>query len=502
MTVTSLLGLLYFLMLPLASASTQPNIVYILADDLGWDDVGYHGSVMKTPNIDNLASNGVQLDNYYMPSLCTPSRSVLLTGRYETHTGLQHGTILMMQPLCLPLDEVTLPQKLQQYGYSTHMVGKWHLGFYKKECLPNYRGFQSFLGFYQAMGDYYHHNVSTGPFNAWDFRRDDDVIANEYAGKYSTHVFAEEAQRIIENHDNSNPLFLYLSFQAVHTPLQVPSRYSDLYKDLIPDNEERRIYAGMTTCMDEAIGNVTRTLQQTGLWENTVLIFSTDNGGLHLLGSNWPLRGGKGTLYEGGVKGVGFVTSSLLGDHVRGTSTKELIHISDWFPTLVRLAGGTLIGNKKLDGYNQWETISQGAPSVRQEMLLHLDPMYTAIKNTKNDRWAENKYFNISMRAAIRKGEWKLITGAAGNNSWMAPPESENKSIHPESRNGKVVQLYNIDKDPNEQLDIADDNPDIVTDLLQRLERYYQDSVPPYFPQQDVKHANPALYNNVWSPWE
>ncbi|XP_077999968.1 arylsulfatase I-like [Glandiceps talaboti] len=487
----------------LVTASTRPHIIFILADDLGWSDVGYHGSIIKTPNIDRLAAEGVKLENYYAAHQCTPSRSMLLSGRYTIHTGLQHATIMMMQPLCLPLDEVTLPQKLQQYGYSTHMVGKWHLGFYKKECLPNYRGFQSFLGFYQPLEDYFYHNVTTDEFRGWDFRRNDEVVAQKFIGQYSTHVFAEEAQRIIMSHEaNENPLFLYLSFQAVHTPLQVPSRYSDLYKDLIPDNEERRIYAGMTTCMDEAIGNVTRTLQQTGLWENTVLIFSTDNGGVTWLGTNWPLRGGKASLYEGGIRAVGFVNSPLLGDHVRGTATKELIHMSDWFPTLVRLAGGTLIGNKKLDGYNQWETISQGAPTVRNEILYNIDPLYRipSLAKVGQDKWANNP-FNISMRAAIRVGEWKLLTGRAGNNSWLAPPESNMRSIHPDRSTIELVQLYNIVNDPTENENLANERPDIVEGLLKRLQYYYKDSVPPNYPAQEVVQADPRLHGGVWSPW-
>ncbi|XP_078000474.1 arylsulfatase I-like [Glandiceps talaboti] len=502
--LSSIPSVFLFCHITLVTASTRPHIIFILADDLGWSDVGYHGSIIKTPNIDRLAAEGVKLENYYVAYQCSPSRSLLMTGRYMTHTGLQHLAIAMMQPSCLPLDEVTLPQKLQQYGYSTHMVGKWHLGFYKKECLPNYRGFQSFLGFYQPLEDYFYHNISTDDYRGWDFRRNDDVVAEQYSGQYSTHVFTEEAQHIITNHDNSQPLFLYLSFQAVHTPLQVPSRYSDLYKDLIPDNEERRIYAGMTTCMDEAIGNVTRTLQQTGLWENTVLIFSTDNGGVTWLGTNWPLRGGKTSLYEGGIRAVGFVNSPLLGDHVRGTATKELIHMSDWFPTLVRLAGGTLIGNKKLDGYNQWETISQGAPTVRNEILLNIDPLYKSpsINKINGEKWADNQHFNISIRAGIRAGEWKLMTGSAGNGSWVPPLESTTKAIHPERSSTKVIQLFNIVSDPYERYNRAEEQPAVVEALLKKLSYYYKDSVPTNFPEQNLHDADPKYHGGAWSPWE
>ncbi|XP_006818339.1 arylsulfatase B-like [Saccoglossus kowalevskii] len=479
-------------------SSSRPHIIFILADDLGWSDVGYHGSVIKTPNIDALASEGVKLDNYYMSLLCTPSRGQLLSGRYEIHTGLQHRTIDMMQPLCLPIDETILPQKLKERGYATHMVGKWHLGFYRKECLPNYRGFDTFMGFYQGMADYYYHNISTGIYHGWDFRRNNDVIAQKYAGQYSTHVFADEAQIIIMKHNPEVPLFLFLSFQAIHLPLQVPSRYADMYKTLIPNNADRQKYAGMVTCMDEAVGRVVTALKHTGLWENSVLVFSTDNGGI--LGGNWPLRGSKASLYEGGVRGVGFVTSPLLPSRVRGTVNRELLHMTDWLPTLVRLAGGDLMGTKPLDGYNQWETISQGTPSVRDEVLLTIDPLIAKAHHFKDDPYADNDSFNVLIRAAIRVGDWKLITGPPGNGSWGTPVEFGFKYLHPPKRTHSV-QLYNVVADPNERNDYSHDRPDIVRFLLARIGHYYNTSVPVLDPSQEILLADPARHGGVWSPW-
>ncbi|XP_002733615.1 arylsulfatase B-like [Saccoglossus kowalevskii] len=481
-------------------SSSRPHIIFILADDLGWSDVGYHGSVIKTPHIDALASEGVKLDNYYTSLLCTPSRSQLMTGRYEIHTGLQHRTIDMMQPLCLPIDETILPQKLKDRGYATHMVGKWHLGFYRQECLPNNRGFDTFMGFYQAMGDYYYHNVSTGKFNGWDFRRDNDVIAERYAGQYSTHVFADEARDIISKHNPDVPLFLFLSFQAIHFPLQVPSRYADIYNTLIPNSADRRTYAGMVTCMDEAVGGVVATLKHSGLWENSVLVFSTDNGGIHSLGGNWPLRGGKASLYEGGVRGVAFVTSPLLPSRVRGTINKELLHMTDWFPTLVRLAGGHLMGNKRLDGYNQWDTISQETPSLRNEILLTINPLKRKPNHFVDDPYADTDSFDILMRAAIRVGDWKLITGPTGNGSWVTPAEFGFNSLHPEERTHSV-ELYNVIADPNERHDYSRDRPDIVGALLDRIGHYYKTSVPVLNPPQEVTRADPALHGGAWSPW-
>nr|XP_006816647.1 PREDICTED: arylsulfatase B-like [Saccoglossus kowalevskii] len=333
--------------------SPRPNILLIVADDYGWHDVGYHGSVIETPNLDKLASDGVKLENYYVQPICTPTRSQLMSGRYQIHTGLQHGVIKPAVPNSLPLDEVTLAEKLKESGYATHMVGKWHLGFYKEACLPTRRGFDSFFGYYTGAEDYFTHIRETG----YDLRRNEEEVAKEYAGQYSAFVFTKKIQNIIRQHNTDKPLFMYLPFQSVHAPLQVPSQYSDKYKEKISDSNRRQL-AGMVTCMDEGIGNITATLKESSLWNNTLIIFSTDNGGqVYTGGNNWPFRGWKASLWEGGVHGVGFVHSPLIQDEFRGTVHKGLIHVSDWFPTLVNLAGGVLNGTKPLDGFDQWEAI-------------------------------------------------------------------------------------------------------------------------------------------------
>nr|XP_006817132.1 PREDICTED: arylsulfatase J-like [Saccoglossus kowalevskii] len=159
------------------------------------------------------------------------------------------------------------------------------------------------------------------------------------------------------------------------------------------------------------------------------------------------------------------------------------------------------MGGGRLDGYNQWETISQGTPSLRTEILLNIDPLYTAVRNLRDDPWAESTCFNVSMRAAIRVGDWKLITGGAGNGSWIPPTESGIAALHPERRNGRSVQLYNVHVDPYERMDYSHERPDIAEELLQRLGHYYRTSVPPNFPQQEVRSADPANYGGVWSPW-
>ncbi|XP_055958189.1 cytochrome P450 4F6 [Patella vulgata] len=227
----------------------QPNIVFVFADDLGYHDVGYHGSEIKTPNIDRLSSGGVRLENYYVQPVCTPTRSQFMTGRYQIHTGLQHGVIRPSQANALPRNSPTIAEKFQEVGYSTHAIGKWHLGFYKEKFLPTNRGFDSFYGYLTGAEDYFDH-YRCFDYCGYDLHDNDKNIFNG-TGQYSTHLFTEKAIDVIRNHDQRKPLFLYLSYQAVHSPLQVPRSYIRQYDHFTDKN--RRIYAGMVSCLD---GNI------------------------------------------------------------------------------------------------------------------------------------------------------------------------------------------------------------------------------------------------------
>jgi len=238
-------------------ASKPPHILFLLADDLGWSDVGFHGSKIKTPNIDKLASEGVILDNYYVLPICTPTRSALMTGMYPIHTGLQHLVLLATSPYGLPLNITTLPQKLKESGYATHMVGKWHLGYNKWEYTPTYRGFDTFYGYYNGQEDHYTHKV----LDILDFRDNKEPVRN-LNGKFGTFTHAERAEKIIKSHNSSTPLFLYMAFQNVHVPLQAPQQYIDKYSFI--EDENRRTYAGMVDIMDEAIGNITEAMKDAG----------------------------------------------------------------------------------------------------------------------------------------------------------------------------------------------------------------------------------------------
>lgn len=495
--VMSLAVVIFFCCLQIV-LGRQPHIVFILADDYGFNDVGYHNPRIKTPNLDNLAASGVRLENYYVQPICTPTRSQLFSGRYQIHTGLQHGIIWPSQANALPKNDTTIASKLKESGYSTHMVGKWHIGFYKREFIPTQRGFDSFFGYLTGGEDYYSHRNRLGypskkfaDFTGYDLRRNEDVAINA-SGKYSTFLFTDEAVKIISSHEEDKPLFLFVAYQAVHSPLEVPEQYMEQYKDI--SNHARRMYAGMVTCMDEGIGNITKALQDHGLWDDTVLFFSTDNGGqIYAGGNNWPLRGWKGSMWEGGMRGVGLVYSKLLTKP--GQINTEMIHVTDWYPTIVHLSGGSVEG-MPLDGYNVWETLSTGQPSPRNEILHNIDPI---------DAYWDSHFepYHHCRQAAIRVGDWKLLKGCPGNGSWIPPPESSYSYTQGTNYfdNINSTFLFNIREDPEERNELSEVFPDMVSFLMKKLREYNATAVPVRYPDPDPA-SNPELYGNVWTPWE
>ena len=473
----------------------KPNIVFILADDLGFNDIGYHNPSIKTDVLDELAHTGVRLENYYVQPICTPTRAQLLTGRYVIHTGLQHGVIWPSQANALPENETTLAEKLKEAGYKTHMVGKWHLGFYNERVIPTRRGFDSFYGFLTGGQNYFTHVNRLGfPrqdyrfLNGYDFWQNEDVL-RDVAKKYTTLLFSQEAVKIIREHDPTNPFFLFLSFQAPHAPLQVPRRFLKLYETI--QDRKRRIYAAMVSCLDEAVGNVTRALKERGLWENTLLVFSSDNGGQVMKGgNNWPLRGWKATLWEGGIRSVGFVTSRLIKNP--GTVHKTLMHVSDWFPTLAHVANASVEG-LLLDGFNQWESISLGISPARNEILHNIDPAGAF--------WASPNGFSHCRQAALRRGDWKILIGCPGNGSWVPSPEMKKSvQISSDRQNPNSIFLFNIAQDPEEREELSEKHPEIVRELLARVEMFNSTSVPARFPRPDPD-SKPCRHGGVWVPW-
>jgi arylsulfatase A-like enzyme len=427
----------------MASAADKPNIVVIVADDLGNADLGYRGSKIKTPNIDALAKGGVRLESYYGLPLCTPARAALMTGRYPMRHGLQTLVIFPSHKYGLPTDEKTLPQALKEVGYSTYMVGKWHLGHADKKYWPQNRGFDHFYG--NVVGEVDYFTKDRG--GVIDWQRNGTFLKED---GYYTHQIGNEAVGLIEKQDTSKPFFLYFASLSAHAPYQAPKDEVDAYKDVFPD-EQHRIYGAMISGLDKEVGRIVTTLEKKGMRDNTVIFFTTDNGGatsaLFATGarspeereesggvalgqkppcSNEPFSGGKGTLKEGGVRLPAIVNWPA---KLKPAVVNEPLHHVDLMPTLLAMAGGKGDPDHPFDGKDATATISEGKPSPHDDILINVE----------------------AFRGAIRKGNWKLIKFA----------------IMP----GKL-ELFDLSKDPGEKENVAEKFPDVVKDLETRLLNY------------------------------
>jgi arylsulfatase A-like enzyme len=419
-STTAIATLLAAAWLAAPGTAAPPNVVFFLVDDLGSADCGFAGGMeIKTPRIDALAKAGTILESLYVQPVCSPTRACLMTGRYPIRTGV-YSVVRPHAPWGLPLTERTLAQALKAAGYQTAICGKWHLGEFEPAYLPTARGFDRQYGHYFGNIDYFTH-LRDGDH---DWYRDD---REHHEQGYATDLLAAEACRMIAARDPAKPLFLYVPFNGVHAPYQAPRRYLEPYAAIA--DEQRRTLAGMLAAVDEAVGRIVDALEQAGLREETLIIFSGDNGGCRP-GSNGSLRDAKGSLYEGGIRTCGFAT--WRGHVPAGRRTAEPIHTVDWFPTLVTLAGGRLRADPPLDGRDIWPVITRGAKSPHDAILVATGPD----------------------RAALRIGAWKLIA------------------------TGGRDELYDLATDPGERTDRAADRLDRVGALRTKLAELLADAVP------------------------
>ncbi|KAL3221382.1 hypothetical protein MRX96_005116 [Rhipicephalus microplus] len=299
-------------------SSRPPHIIFILGDDIGWNDVSFHGSrQIPTPNIDALAASGMMLQRHYTSPDCTPSRTALMTARYPARTDVGYEVFPPASKDTLSLRFELLPQWLKRLGYSTHMVGKWHLGYKSVQHTPTWRGFDTFLGYYNGDIFYFNHTIREEQHCGLDLWRNvghSTQSATDLNGTYSTHLFNDEAKRIIAEHDVKKPLFLHICHEAGHTvcdncTAEAPKENVDNFAYI--SNYNRSALAGAIEVMDQSVGEVLAALQSRGMLADSIVIFASDNGGGPLAssavkysnaGSNWPLRGVKEEIWEGGVR--------------------------------------------------------------------------------------------------------------------------------------------------------------------------------------------------------
>ncbi|XP_028982499.1 arylsulfatase B isoform X2 [Diachasma alloeum] len=530
----------------IAANDTKPHIIIIVADDLGWNDVGFHGSnQIPTPNIDALAYNGVILNNHYTGAVCTPSRAALLTGKSPINLGMQHLALGATEPRGLPLTEKLLPQYLKEGGYTTHIVGKWHLGFYKKEYTPTFRGFDSHFGYWSGHQDYYNHEFeSSDNYRGYDMRRNMSV-SYETKNRYSTDLYTEETVRLIDTHDKTTPMFIYLAHAAVHSGnsenlLQAPDE--EVVKFFYISDPERRKYAAMVSKLDQSVGEVVAALRRREMLPNSIILFVADNGAPtfgphHNAGSNYPLRGMKTTAWEGAVHCVAAIWSPLINQAQRVSD--QLFHMSDWLPTLLSAAGiNTTLPT--LDGFDMWPTIVDNEEAPRTEVLINID--------------------EISNYSAIRSGNFKYLVGYPGRvTGWYGNLSASNdidlnyqpenvlrskagaamigltteRQLSNSSNNVKVLTpskinrlrseatlycnvaenqmiacdptvapcLFNLEEDPCEMINIIDMHPEIVQMLEESLEKHKSTALPAANIPGDIE-GDPVKWKSLWVNWQ
>lgn len=452
-----------------ASAADRPNVVILLADDLGWADVGYHGGTqIETPSIDRLAREGAQLDRFYATPICSPTRAALMTGRDPMRLGVAYGVIMPWMTNGIHPDEHFMPQSFRAAGYQTAMVGKWHLGHAQMTYHPNQRGFDHFYGHLHTEVGYF------PPFAAQsgkDFQRNGVSIDDE---GYETFLLGDEAARWIEARDKDRPFFLYVPFIAPHTPLEAPDDLLEKYADISDDRKPARskntdqsrqiarlslrpsarpVYAAVVDAMDQAIGKVLRTLDAEGIADDTIVLFFSDNGGAAYASGgadNVPLRGGKGETFEGGIRAVSVMRWPA--KIPAGSKMESIMSVMDVFPTLAAAAGIEPKNERTLAGRNLWPAIAEGEKIPRDDYLFFASetPIRGAFSLTAFD------------------DEWKLV-----------------QDVRQGLLSATVTNfLFRIGEDPNEYNNLAEEHPRVVARMAEAIHHWRT-----LYPVSGTRHA-------------
>lgn len=531
-----------------------PHIIFILGDDIGWNDVSFHGSwQIPTPNIDALAASGMMLQRHYTSPDCTPSRTALMTARYPSRTDVGYEVFPTASKIALSLRFELLPQWLKRLGYSTHMVGKWHLGYKSLKHTPTWRGFDTFFGYYNGDIFYYNHTIINEQHCGLDFWRNvghSTQAAADLNGTYSTHAFTDEAKRIIAEHDVRKPLFLHMCHQAGHSvcadcTAEAPKQNVDRFAYIT--NYNRTVLAGAIDVMDRSVGEVLAALQSRGMLADSVVVFASDNGGGPLIspatqypnaGSNWPLRGVKQEVWEGGVRTPAVFWSGRSSGSLPRPPSQQVVHISDWAPTLYAAAGGDPRDLGDVDGKNQWDLLSAGTGNGRQEVLLDIegrqqvaalisgryklvsrpsgpsDPQLDAQVGPPQGQPPED----VDLDALVTSSAaWQALQNAsidAGGRSQSSPranwrqEATLNCSASPSNDSTRSnfdpyddVFVFDIFSDPCELNNLASSNTKLRDELLSKLAVYRKIASHRPTNYESDERGYPEHHRCTWSPW-
>ena len=442
-----------------ALATDSPNIVIIVADDLGWRDASFHGGEIKTPNIDRLAEEGVQLDRFYVAPVCSPTRAGLMTGRYPIRYGAMRTVFPPWREGGLDITEVTLADVLARAGYTHRGVfGKWHLGHSSIKYHPLRRGFTEFMGHYNGAIDYFTHERE----GEMDWHRDYEA---SYDKGYTTDLIAEAAVRFIKKRAGGDaPFFCYVPFNAPHSPFQAKPEDMKPYKllEAVPGKwtvnalrrrTGRRVLGGMIASLDQGVGRVLESIDESGIRDNTLVLFFSDNGGVGGIGDNRPLNGAKATVFEGGIRVVAAARwpARIPGE---GKITAPLANI-DVLPTVMRILGVKDHGGKPFDGIDALDVLTGKKTTLARDI-------YSYIGAGGED----------TEQITYMTPQWKLLV--------LGPNVIDTSAD--DSKRRKL--LFRIDQDPYEKNDVAAEHPDVVKRMLEKVKAFRAlqpaDAVAPY----------------------
>ncbi|QDU58973.1 sulfatase family protein [Aeoliella mucimassa] len=425
-----------------ATEPQRPNVLVIVSDDQGWNDVGYHNSELRTPHLDRLAREGVELDCHYVQPQCTPTRVALMTGRYPSRFGL-HATHASNDQ-AYAIGTPTMARMFKQAGYSTGMSGKWHMGSLPKWG-PNHHGFDYSHGALAgAIGMYDHRYRLNNPKYTQTWHRNLEFI--EETG-HATDLTCGETVKWIREHKESGPWFFYVPLNAVHAPIVEGDPKWHAMNEHI-ENIDRRFFAAALSHMDSAIGEMVTALEETGQRDNTLIVFTSDNGGIHGtysggnypppdprleagFSSNLPLRGGKTEAFEGGMRVPALASWPGV---LKPQKMTTPMHVVDWMPTFANLVGGEAPAAvpEEVDGRDVWPLLMGKSPPA------NLEP------RTLYWVWGSN---SARVWEAVRHGDWKIVR-----------------------RRNQPWQLYDLSNDPNESTNLADDHPDRLAEMIERYQ--------------------------------
>lgn len=530
------------------TSAKRPHIIHILADDFGWSEVGYHrpgdkSGDVSTPNIDELAKSGLELDRFYAHAICAPSRAAIQTGRAPIHVNVQNvlpeadnlkDTVGGYQGI--PINMTGIAEVLKGVGYRTHAVGKWDVGMATEFHSPKHRGYESWLGYWHHSNDYWNFLADDSKCglkklpdlwrqNATDSGPAFDLANGPHCSQSNQHpagercvyeeaLFTERVKEVIHDHDTDDPLFLFWSMHLVHMPLQVPEAY--LAKFAHVDDSYRRSMHAMSNYLDDELGEVIEALKQKGMWEDTLVVFHADNGGEILAdfcaGNNYPLRGGKFSNFEGGVRVNAWVNGGYLPEARRGQKEEGLSAAWDWYATYAGLAGASVHDKKaadaglpQVDGIDLWPMIGSGLPSPRKELVIG-----------DTSSILPNGDGNTLVGGLIRP-PYKLIIGAPDKlyvvgQDVLTGPFWPNVTSHllPVLIHGKTCGrkpqhgcLFDIFADPSESESVAEAHPEIFYEMLASIDEHQKTVYSPARGKTDAAacHTAKERYSGYWGPF-